>query len=79
MDEYLIERLRDAIQTMMDACQRADRDLQRLVDGKNSTHEEAINVVLHELSWGSANANSDIETAINYLGRIRETNEIKQN
>ena len=53
-------QLAAAIQTMRDACDQAERT-SALAD------DRAVRRVLHELTWGLANASSSIEGALNAL------------
>lgn len=52
--------LRQAVQTMRDSCDRAERDLEA-GDGT------ACQRVLHSFAWGFANASSSIETAMSIV------------
>ena len=52
--------LRQAVQTMRDACDRAERDLE-------AGDSNACQRVLHSFAWGFANASSSIETAMSHV------------
>ncbi len=63
-EEHLRKRaaaqLKQAIQTMRDACDKAERDA---LPGDGN----ACQRVLHALTWGLANASSSIETAMSHV------------
>lgn len=53
-------QLKQAVQTMREACDRAERDL---TPGDGN----ACQSVLHALTWGLANASSSIQTAMSHV------------
>ena len=54
------QHLRQAVQTMREACDRAERDL-------DAGDGAACQRVLHSFAWGFANASSSIETAMAHV------------
>jgi hypothetical protein len=61
-DNDISRNLLTAIETMRDACYEAER---QATEGD----ERAIRQVLHQLSWGFANASSYIEAAMSVIER----------
>ena len=60
MSVRVIVHLCQALRTMRDACDDAERRV-------SSGDSDAIQRVLHALAWGSANASSSIENALAVL------------
>jgi hypothetical protein len=65
VEEQVNLNLARAIQKLRNACDQAERDLERARDG-----HDAVMRVGHAFAWGMANANSSIETALSYLRDI---------
>lgn len=59
MKPKVVSQLSLAIKTMRDACDRAERTIR---DGDGN----ACIRVMHDLTWGLANASSHIETALSH-------------
>ena len=68
MDGYVYSCLKASINTMRDFCDSAEKELETLPD----TPEEQVNLVLHELMWGIANANTGISRALAHIGEQRK-------
>jgi len=64
--KYVDEKLRAAIATMKTACYDAERDLEMYE--KNWTQKPQA--VMHDLTWGLANASSSIESAMNTVSNL---------
>lgn len=60
-----IEKLLSVIQTMRDACDNAER----YTNDENASDMDKAQRVLHELSWGFANASTGIETCFARIER----------
>lgn len=73
----VFRNLNEAISTMRDFLERAERDV-----AQNGTDPHlATERLLHQFAWGQANAMSSIENAISYCGSIRrmEKSNVKDN
>lgn len=72
MDFYkkrINDKLKAAIKIMLEACDEAERNLERYGENEIITKP---GTVLHSLSWGFANASSQIEISINNASRMHE-------
>jgi hypothetical protein len=61
IEDSIRRNLKDAVQTMRDACDEAERR------GTAGNADKACRGVMHKLSWGFANASSCIESAMAWL------------
>lgn len=66
--KYIDDKVREAIATMRNFCDQAERDLSMY---ENSPTEKPA-CVMHQLAWGMANASSSLETAMNHVSRMHE-------
>jgi len=69
--EYIEKNLQMTIETMREACDRAEHELKVL----DETPERRIGGVQHALAWGVANASTGISTALAECSRDRERRE----
>ena len=66
--DYGRDKLRQAVQLMRDACDTAERAINRT----DHTELEAAISVLHTFTWMWANAASDVETCIANVDRVMQ-------
>jgi len=72
MNERVVNNLREAIRTMRDFVDTAERELDRQVDSEApDANEHAIGIVQAKFGWGLANASSSIQNAIMTVGDLR--------
>lgn len=71
VEDRVYKRLAMSINIMREACESANREINSYKTDPLYSCER----VLHMLTWGFANANSDIETAIETIRRNLEQKE----
>lgn len=64
---YIKTNCLDALQTLEEFLVKARNEVSR----EDVSPEQMINRTLHAIAWGSANAQSSIESAVNQLERAR--------
>jgi len=70
MTEYTKAHLKQAIKTMRDTCDEAERKLDY-----DAPPLEVISMIINSLAWGYAHATTSIQTAINGINREWEKRE----
>ena len=73
-EEYVMARLTDSIATMRAACDDAERVVRR----ENWSAVEKVAEVSHKLTWGRANAETGIQSALSAVQRFLERAERHQ-
>jgi len=74
MDGYVYSCLKASINTMRDFCDSAEKELETVPD----IPERQVNIVLRQLMWGIANANTGISRALLHIARQRKKPKSKE-